>query len=309
MSRKLLTIAIPTYNRSELLDSQLRWLNQDIRGLEDFCEIIISNNDSTDDTDSVLQKWKPQFKLADFKVNDNPENIGAIRNIALCIQMATAKHVWVMSDDDRIFPSTLLKVVRILRESENLGLLFLNYTTHNIHTGMRKTVGFRLDDKEAVDGKVLFEEIFELKHGWGALIFTTALVYRTDLAQQAIREWEVGVKNLMFQLYITAFCALNGSMRIAKDTYLEYAHGRSFFVKKKYFIKLHYVDKARVYIKMMKMGYSPRLCKRNMYSLFRDPKEWVLAVKLLLKRPFLTSLSIIRGLFLMVQSMTIESSH
>ena len=44
MTKKLLTIAVPTYNRAELLDKQLAWLAQAIQGFESECEIIISDN-------------------------------------------------------------------------------------------------------------------------------------------------------------------------------------------------------------------------------------------------------------------------
>ncbi len=47
---KLLTIAIPTYNRAELLDKQLAWLAQAIQGFESDCEIFVSDNCSTDHT-------------------------------------------------------------------------------------------------------------------------------------------------------------------------------------------------------------------------------------------------------------------
>ena len=42
--QKLLTIAIPTYNRAALLDKQLAWLATAIKGFESECEIIISDN-------------------------------------------------------------------------------------------------------------------------------------------------------------------------------------------------------------------------------------------------------------------------
>ena len=38
--QRLLTIAIPTYNRAQLLDRQIEWLSQAIRGYEDDCEVL-----------------------------------------------------------------------------------------------------------------------------------------------------------------------------------------------------------------------------------------------------------------------------
>ena len=41
---KLLTISIPTYNRAQMLDRQLKWLASEVLGNEGDCEIIISDN-------------------------------------------------------------------------------------------------------------------------------------------------------------------------------------------------------------------------------------------------------------------------
>jgi len=296
MSRKLLTIAIPTYNRAKLLNTQLSFLSKNIKGLEDVCEIFISDNCSTDETPNVIDQWKSSFQAGCFNVNCNAENIGAVRNIVHCINTAQTSHVWVMSDDDNMFDGAIAKIINILKQSRDLGLLFLNYSMYDCQKNWRRPQGFDFEDREEKNGKALFEEVFTIEGGWGALTLTTALVYRTDLAQRAIERWEEGVESIMFQLYITAFCALHGSMRITKDIFFEYVQGRNFFLEKRYFIKFHYTDKPGVYLKLMQMGYSPNLCKRNVSWMLTKRAEWLLALKLLIKRPFLTTKCIAAGL-------------
>jgi len=61
---KLLTIAIPTYNRADLLDKQLTWLSQAIKGFETECEILVSDNCSTDHTQSIINKWRIFSKIS-----------------------------------------------------------------------------------------------------------------------------------------------------------------------------------------------------------------------------------------------------
>jgi len=85
---QLLTIGLPTFNRSQLLDKQLAWLAQSIQGFESNCEIIISDNCSTDNTPEVIKKWQTTFQNTTLKLNRNIENIGPIRNIAYCISEA-----------------------------------------------------------------------------------------------------------------------------------------------------------------------------------------------------------------------------
>jgi len=58
---KLLTIAIPTFNRATLLDRQIAWLAKIIKEFESECEIFISDNCSIDNTQDVIKKWQKIF--------------------------------------------------------------------------------------------------------------------------------------------------------------------------------------------------------------------------------------------------------
>ncbi|MUL38100.1 glycosyltransferase family 2 protein [Gloeocapsopsis dulcis] len=134
----LLTIAIPTFNRTHLLDKQLAWLANSIRGFESDCEVIISDNCSTDETKEVIQKWQHAFAATQLRINRNRENIGAIKNIAYCINNATSKYVWTISDDDTIYAKTLADVLQVLRDNADLSLLILNFSNFNIKTNQQR---------------------------------------------------------------------------------------------------------------------------------------------------------------------------
>ncbi|MCS6773581.1 MAG: glycosyltransferase, partial [Thermoflexales bacterium] len=58
MSSPLLTIAIPTYNRSRELDRQLAWAVEAIAGRWQDVELIVSDNASPDETPHVCQTWR-----------------------------------------------------------------------------------------------------------------------------------------------------------------------------------------------------------------------------------------------------------
>ncbi|WP_417033564.1 glycosyltransferase family 2 protein [Dolichospermum planctonicum] len=126
--QKLLTIAIPTYNRAALLDKQLAWLATAIKGFESECEIIISDNCSTDNTPEIVKKWQSTFSNTNtvFIANRNRENIGLMPNIAFCIQAAGSKYVWTVGDDDPIQEKTLAYIVNKIKKNPSLNLMFLN---------------------------------------------------------------------------------------------------------------------------------------------------------------------------------------
>ncbi len=128
---KLLTIAIPTYNRANLLDKQLTWLAQAIKGFEDECEILVSDNCSTDNTQEVIQKWQATLNNITFKSNKNLKNLGVVKNIMYCLKSTTTKYVWTIGDDDPIQDRAIAYVISKLRQHEDLSLLFLNFSGRN----------------------------------------------------------------------------------------------------------------------------------------------------------------------------------
>ena len=285
---KLLTIAIPTYNRAQLLDRQLAWLDRAIKGFESKCEIIISDNCSTDNTPDVINKWQPVFGEATVKLNRQEENVGAIRNIAYCINRATSKHVWTISDDDKIDERTISYLLNVLAEHPELALIILNFSSLDLRTGkLNFERCFDVDNNEDVhsDGKALFERCLEASPGGVAL--TTALVYRTDLAQRALQEWPSGLSNLAVQIYVTGFCALHGNVKLTKDSYLECAAGTHFWMEDlKLRLRLRGAEMPETYLKLMELGYSSEVCQTIVQRQWREIKNQKnLLLKALLQVP------------------------
>lgn len=124
----LLTIAIPTYNRSAFLELCLKRIGEELDSLSEdqrsWVKVYIANNASTDNTAEVIF----QYQLIDtevFEVVHNTENIGAERNVAQCYASATTSYVWVLGDDDVILPGGLGKVIDALLQHD-VDILYLN---------------------------------------------------------------------------------------------------------------------------------------------------------------------------------------
>ncbi|NMG06926.1 glycosyltransferase family 2 protein [Brasilonema sp. UFV-L1] len=262
----LLTIAIPTYNRAQLLDNQLAWLFRAIKGFESVCEIIVSDNCSTDDTPKVVEKWQSIFSNTTFNYKRNPENIGAVRNIASCIKAANSKYVWTISDDDKIFDNSIAYIVNTLTQHSNLGLIILNFSKSNAKTGeVFEQRCFDVEhDEVSSNGKAVFERCLEQSTGGVGL--TTALVYRTDLAQRAIDNWVEGLSNLAVQIYWTAFCAYHGDTLVTKDNYLECVAGTHYFMQNpKLLVTLEYADIPEIMVKLRDIGYPNDFSRKMLY--------------------------------------------
>src|ERR1700754_3475143 len=126
MSEILLSICIPTYNRAsylqKCLDAIFSQIDDTIRPL---IEVYISNNNSPDNTDDIVDSFiEKGFEIGYHK---NEVNIGPDLNIAACFAKAKGKYAWVFSDDDFILPGYLPKIMKLLSENE-AGVVYLRST-------------------------------------------------------------------------------------------------------------------------------------------------------------------------------------
>jgi abequosyltransferase len=113
--RPLLTIAIPTYNRSKCLAQLLEILAPQLAG-ESRVELVISDNASPDDTSTVIASFRD--KGLSLIYDREEKNIGPDANFLKCFREARGKYVWIFGDDDIILPGSLRKVLDLLSQNE-----------------------------------------------------------------------------------------------------------------------------------------------------------------------------------------------
>jgi len=120
---KVLTISIPTWNRSSLLNELIKQLVRQIseNRLENKIEILISNNGSNDDTDILVKSYQKNYTFISY--NNNGVNIGARANVLKSMQLATGKFLMVLGDDDRVNDNCLTGLVNFLETNNETGLI------------------------------------------------------------------------------------------------------------------------------------------------------------------------------------------
>jgi glycosyltransferase involved in cell wall biosynthesis len=117
-----ITICIPTYNRSAILDETLRRLyDSPIQ----FRKVMVSDNASTDDTARVLEKYKAQNANFDFKINRT--NIGPLNNFHSLLSVSDTKFQYLLSDDDFIHHENIRDSVEYLEENDFISALYGDY--------------------------------------------------------------------------------------------------------------------------------------------------------------------------------------
>jgi glycosyltransferase involved in cell wall biosynthesis len=92
----LVTIGIPTYNRADGYLKQA--LESAVNQTYSNIEIIVSDNCSTDHTESLVKSY-PDPRIRYFK---HDKNIGANNNFNFCLQQAKGDYFLLLHDDDMI---------------------------------------------------------------------------------------------------------------------------------------------------------------------------------------------------------------
>jgi len=132
----LLSIVIPTYNRSQELIHSLRLLREQCQDHPEEIEIIVCDDASTDDTQtgmSTLQAEETFFRYIRY-----PSNIGLEKNLIECTKQAVGEFLWIFGDDDFLAtPNSISSVLEELK-LDRYDLLVLNRTRKNI--SLEKTI-------------------------------------------------------------------------------------------------------------------------------------------------------------------------
>lgn len=112
---KLLTIGIPTFNRSKSLAVMLTNFSNQITPYHDFVEIIISDNCSSDNTPQIIQNWlQNQPKELQIKTVRHAENIGGSNNIISLLYASTSQYFMFLGDDDSLCIQNFPKILDLL---------------------------------------------------------------------------------------------------------------------------------------------------------------------------------------------------
>ncbi|HSP82091.1 MAG TPA: glycosyltransferase family 2 protein, partial [Myxococcaceae bacterium] len=120
MSRELVSVIIPTYNRSWGLRLAMRSvLAQDY---EDF-ELLVVDDASPDDTPRVVA----EVEDSRLRYVRQPTNVGMTRNWGHGVTLARGEYLVLLADDDQLGPGFLSQRVAALRGHPSRVVAFSDY--------------------------------------------------------------------------------------------------------------------------------------------------------------------------------------
>lgn len=123
--KPLLSICIPTYNRSKFLRVMLQALLPQVAECNHEVEVWVLDNASTDETQEVINKSKA---IVSFKSIRNEKNLGPLRNILRGpTELAGGKFVWILGDHNLMVPGALKNVLCNLDRNHSLDVFYVNF--------------------------------------------------------------------------------------------------------------------------------------------------------------------------------------
>lgn len=113
----LLSICIPTWNRSKYLKLSLESFKEQLKTINsEEIELFVSDNCSEDDTPLVVQSFIDAGLPITY--NRNEENIGAAGNFIKCMRWAAGKYIYLLGDDDLLKPNAVKYILDLIRDKD-----------------------------------------------------------------------------------------------------------------------------------------------------------------------------------------------
>ena len=198
----LLTVAIPTFNRSKQLLNTLNNLAEQFKEIDsNSFEIIISDNCSTDNTSEIVSKWKQAHDSLRIFYNKNNSNLGYDGNCHKCIEISSGKYVWLMSDDDKLKKRGIKKVLKLLDTNTEFSFCFVNYdvSVNNVLTNsdcLSKNIEVLKSDQMMIKTNLAFS-------------FVTSCIFNRDIWKSLdhINYYDTG----WYNFYAARDCIIKGS--------------------------------------------------------------------------------------------------
>jgi glycosyltransferase involved in cell wall biosynthesis len=107
----IFTIAIPTYNNADTLETCIKsCLAQDF---EKEYEVLVVDNNCTDNTSEILEKFKNKIQIT-----RNKETVSMFENHNICLEYAHGDYIVFCHSDDQLLPDALTKYFDVLNKRQ-----------------------------------------------------------------------------------------------------------------------------------------------------------------------------------------------
>lgn len=131
--RESLDIIIPTFNRKNHINRLVKLILKQIKKIKFKTNILVSDNNSQDNTFAALQKIKNRH----FYLYKQKKNIGATKNFLYLLRKSKSTFVLTLGDDDLLNIKTLNKIFDSLNKKNNVACCVTPIRVIDVKTRIR----------------------------------------------------------------------------------------------------------------------------------------------------------------------------
>ena len=159
-----LTIAIPTYNRNEILYKNIEKL---LPQMTDECRVVIFDNCSDVPVKDTIKDLVEANSHIDISIVRNRYNIGMTANILKCFEECPDPWLWVLGDDDEVTDDAVTSILSDIDMKRELHFITYAWDEDSL----------KREQEVITTGIDPFLETFET---FGAVLFLSTSVYNME---------------------------------------------------------------------------------------------------------------------------------
>lgn len=129
MQQPLLSVCIPTFNRSRYLASLFASLAVQLDGFRYPYEIVVADNASDDATGEVLAQFAQTLPLRYLR---HAHNIGGYPNVQFVMSQAVGKYLVYLSDDDCLLGEPLAATVAKMEADPGIAIVYAPWLMYDL---------------------------------------------------------------------------------------------------------------------------------------------------------------------------------
>ena len=153
MKTPILSICIPTYQRSDLLKNLLDCISRQVKPNDSDVEIIVSDNASKDSTYEVVKEYQKRLPL---NYHRNHKNLGAAKNVLICPDYASGEFCWILGDDELIYQNSISTILEKLKNIGDTNGLVIGFT---IEAEEERPLFLTGNDRESSKSRPIFKNV------------------------------------------------------------------------------------------------------------------------------------------------------
>jgi glycosyltransferase involved in cell wall biosynthesis len=214
-----ISVIVPVYNTKDYLE---RCLNSILNQTLDNIEIVIVNDNSTDESELIIKEFVNKFKNIKYLKNEKNIGVSSSRNKALL--ECNGEYILFVDSDDYLEPSMLEEMYNEA-QINNLDIVTCGYFL-DYEDGNTNVLVINLDTDKIYSGKEMLAELLHHKsgvtgHSWNKIIRKSIILDNNITYPSDMRLYE----DLVFFTKLYPFC--NRIKNIKKSFYHYIQRGQS----------------------------------------------------------------------------------